>query len=77
MDPSIIVACITVAGALLGTMLTNAGRFARIERKLDEHNHYGQKFGEVSESFSELKISQARMEEQISTIRESLEELKK
>ena len=43
----------------------------RVEAKLDEHNNYGQKFGQVAESFADLRIDIAEIKTEIRNIKES------
>ena len=41
---------------------------SRVEAKLDEHNSYGKKFGEVAEKFGDLSVTLARIDERLKAL---------
>lgn len=77
----IIAPVITGALTLLGVIVTNKRQQAvrdavedewrkQVSAKLDEHNEYGKKFGNVSEQFTELAITIARIDERLKNLEE-------
>lgn len=56
MDDGIIIAIISLVGtSFSGFMVYIGNRLTKIEKKLDEHNHYADRFGEVKVDIASIK----------------------
>lgn len=56
MDNGVIIAIISFIGtSFSGFMVYIGNRLTKIEKKLDEHNHYAEKFGEVKADITGIK----------------------
>lgn len=56
MDDGIIIAIISLVGtSFSGFMVYIGNRLTKIEKKLDEHNHYAERFGEVKIDIASMK----------------------
>ena len=73
----VITGLVTLVGIVLANRKSQAVRDARTEEwqnqvnaKLDEHNEYGRKFGTVSEQFTEMSITLARVDERLKNLEE-------
>lgn len=56
MDDGVIIAIISLVGtSFSGFMVYIGNRLTKIEKKLDEHNHYAEKFGEVKVDITSMK----------------------
>ena len=73
----VITGLVTIVGIVLANRKSQAVRDARTEEwqnqvnaKLDEHNEYGRKFGTVSEQFTEMSITLARVDERLKNLEE-------
>ena len=73
----IVTGIVTILGVILANKKQQAVRDAvedewrkQVSAKLDEHNEYGKKFGNVSEQFTDLAISIARIDERLKNLEE-------
>lgn len=56
MDDGVIIAIISLIGtSFSGFMVYIGNRLTKIEKKLDEHNHYAERFGEVKVDITSMK----------------------
>lgn len=56
MDNGVIIAIISLVGtSFSGFMVYIGNRLTKIEKKLDEHNHYAERFGEVKIDIASMK----------------------
>lgn len=56
MDDGVIIAIISLVGtSFSGFMVYIGNRLTKIEKKLDEHNHYAERFGEVKVDITSMK----------------------
>lgn len=56
MDDGVIIAIIGLIGSSFsGFMVYIGNRLSKIEKKLDEHNHYAERFGEVKVDITSMK----------------------
>lgn len=56
MDNGVIIAIISLVGtSVSGFMVYIGNRLTKIEKKLDEHNHYAERFGEIKIDITSMK----------------------